>query len=181
MKNHKGTIILYSLPKRKEKVKVQLTNMLSISKLKRESSERISAENLYITAFPLFFNFSTLINFSYYFMIMLLFGVLGVLVNTPIGVMMQLSVEEEYRGRVFGIVEMMSMAMIPAGTLLYGFLYDVLPAEWILIVSGATLIICVLFLLRSSVTKSPFSFVKRSVHQYDSPLWNSLVISSVGT
>ena len=52
MKNHKGTIILYSLPKRKEKVKVQLTNMLSISKLKRESSERISAENLYITAFP---------------------------------------------------------------------------------------------------------------------------------
>jgi MFS transporter, DHA3 family, macrolide efflux protein len=116
---------------------------------------------LLFAAVPLFFNFSTISNFSYYFMIMLLFGVLGVLINTPIGVMMQLSVDEEYRGRVFGIVEMMSMAMIPFATIFYGFLYDVLPAEWILIVSGATLIICVLFLLRPSIIEMAHPELKK--------------------
>ena len=113
------------------------------------------------SAVPLFFNFSTLINFSYYFMIMMLFGIFGVLVNTPLGVMLQLTVEEEYRGRVFGIVEMMAMSMMPLGTLLYGFLYDVLPAEWILIVSGGILIICVLLLLRSSIIEMAHPELKK--------------------
>ena len=114
-----------------------------------------------VAAIPLFFQFSTLLNFSFYFIVMFLFGVFGVLVNTPIGVMFQLSVDEEYRGRVFGIVEMMSMSMIPIGTLLYGFLYDFLPAEWILIVSGMILIACVLLLLRTSIIEMAHPELKK--------------------
>ncbi|AWE07115.1 MFS transporter [Lysinibacillus sp. 2017] len=114
-----------------------------------------------IAAIPLFFHFSTILNFTFYFILMLLFGSLGVLTNTPLGVMLQLSVEEEYRGRVFGIVEMMSMSMMPVGTLLYGFLYDILPAEWILIVSGMILIICVLLLLRTSIIEMAHPELKK--------------------
>ena len=51
--------------------------------------------------------------------------------------------------------------MMPFGTLFYGFLYEVLPAEWILIVSGVTLIICVLFLLRSSIIEMAHPELKK--------------------
>ncbi|MEK4629135.1 MFS transporter [Solibacillus sp. FSL R7-0682] len=104
-------------------------------------------------AFPLFFDFSSTVNFIYYFIVMVLFGGFGVITNTPIGVMLQVSIDEEYRGRVFGIVEMMAMSMMPVGTLLFGVLYDVLPAQWILIVSGCILIGIVFTLLRPSVLK----------------------------
>ena len=114
-----------------------------------------------VTAIPLFFHFSSMINFLFYFIVMLLFGSFSVLTNTPIGVMLQVTVEEEFRGRVFGIVEMMAMSMIPIGTLLYGYLYDVLPAEWILIVSGVILISCVLILLRTSIVEDAHPELKK--------------------
>lgn len=102
-------------------------------------------------ALPLLLHFPMMGNFIYYFVFMLLFGSLGVITNTPLGVMLQLSIEEEFRARVFGIIEMMSMSMIPIGTLLFGILYDILPAQYILIVSGTILIVIVLTLLRRSV------------------------------
>jgi len=104
-----------------------------------------------IAAIPLFFTFTNIGNFIYYLLIMLLFGALGVITNTPLGVLLQTSIDEEYRGRVFGIMEMMSMSMMPVGTLIYGILYDFLPAQYILIVSGLCLITLVLLLLRPSI------------------------------
>lgn len=106
-----------------------------------------------IAAIPLFFTFTNIGNFIYYLLIMLLFGALGVITNTPLGVLLQTSIDEEYRGRVFGIMEMMSMSMMPVGTLIYGILYDFLPAQYILIVSGLCLITLVLLLLRPSIIK----------------------------
>lgn len=106
-----------------------------------------------VAAVPLFFSFTNIGNFIYYLLIMLLFGALGVITNTPLGVLLQTSIDEEYRGRVFGIMEMMSMSMMPVGTLIYGILYDFLPAQYILIVSGLCLITLVLLLLRPSIIK----------------------------
>ena len=60
-------------------------------------------------------------------------------------------IEGEYRGRVFGIVEMMAMGAMPIGTLVYGVLFDILPAQSILFVSGVILIGIVLLLLRPSI------------------------------
>lgn len=102
-------------------------------------------------ALPLIIQFSTMMNFIYYFIIMLFFGSLGVITNTPIGVIMQTSIDEEYRGRVFGIIEMMATAAMPIGTLGFGILYDIIPAQYILLFSGTVLIAIVLILLRRSI------------------------------
>ncbi|SOC37242.1 transmembrane secretion effector [Ureibacillus acetophenoni] len=100
---------------------------------------------------PLLIAFSSGVNFVYFFIVMFLFGSLGVLTNTPIGVLLQKEVDENYRGRIFGILEMMAMGMMPLGSLIFGILYDLVPAEYILIISSITLIIIVLVFLRRSV------------------------------
>ncbi|MER1990478.1 MAG: MFS transporter [Solibacillus isronensis] len=104
-----------------------------------------------LSALPLMITFSAMMNFVYYLIIMFLFGVLGVITNTPLGVLMQTSIEEEYRGRVFGIIEMMAMSAMPVGTLVFGILYEFIPAQYILILSGLILIGIVLLLLRPSI------------------------------
>lgn len=62
-------------------------------------------------------------------------------------------IEDDYKGRVFSIVETMAMALMPLGMVLFGFLYDVLPASWILISSSVFLILTVFILLRASVIR----------------------------
>ncbi|MEG0386095.1 MAG: MFS transporter [Solibacillus sp.] len=114
-----------------------------------------------LAALPLFVHFSTTGNFIYYFILMFLFGALGVITNTPIGVMLQTSIEEEFRGRVFGIVEMMAMSMMPIGTLIFGILYDIIPAQYILLVSGSILVLIVLILLRRSVIEMAHPELKK--------------------
>lgn len=89
----------------------------------------------------------------YFLILMLLFGITNVFVNTPIGVMMQKDVEEEYRGRVFGILESMAMAMMPLGYLLFGLLYDLVPAQYVVGVSSLCLIALTNYLMRPSVLK----------------------------
>lgn len=106
-----------------------------------------------LSALPLIVTFSATMNFVYYLIIMFLLGALGVITNTPLGVMMQTSIEEEYRGRVFGIIEMMAMSAMPVGTLAFGILYEFIPAQYILMVSGFILIGIVLLLLRPSILK----------------------------
>lgn len=111
--------------------------------------------------FPLFFDFSNMMNFIYYFILLFIFGGLGVITNTPIGVILQTTIDEEYRGRVFGIVEMMAMSAMPIGTLAYGFLYDFVPAQYILLVSGLILILIVLLLLRTSIIEMAHPELKK--------------------
>lgn len=111
---------------------------------------------------PLLFQFSsTMMIFIFYFIVMLIFGALGVITNTPIGVIMQTTIDEQYRGRVFGIVEMMAMSAMPIGTLTYGFLYEIIPAQYILFVSGLILIFIVLLLLRTSIIEMAHPELKK--------------------
>ena len=63
-----------------------------------------------------------------------------IIVNTPMQVMMQKMIDDDYKGRVFSILETMAMALMPLGMVIYGFLYDIFPAQWILIVSSLLLI-----------------------------------------
>ncbi|WP_422122204.1 MFS transporter [Planococcus sp. X10-3] len=104
-------------------------------------------------ALPLIFDFTYTAAVVYFLFLMLVFGITNVFVNTPIGVMMQKDVEEEYRGRVFGILESMAMAMMPLGYLLFGLLYDVMPAEYVVIGSSICLIILTSYLMRPSILK----------------------------
>lgn len=115
-----------------------------------------------LSALPLIITFSAMMNFVYYLIIMFLFGGLGVITNTPLGVLMQTSIEEEYRGRVFGIIEMMAMSAMPVGTLVFGILYEFIPAQYILILSGLILIGIVLLLLRQSILEMAHPELKKA-------------------
>ncbi|MDN4492468.1 MFS transporter [Ureibacillus aquaedulcis] len=107
-------------------------------------------------AIPLIFDISGTLLFIYFLVIMFLFGSFSVLTNTPLGIMMQKDVDENYRGRVFGILEMMAMGLMPVGSLVFGILYDVVPAEIILIVCSALLVTVTLVLLPSSLIRSVY-------------------------
>ncbi|MFC7686937.1 MFS transporter [Ureibacillus sp. GCM10028918] len=107
-------------------------------------------------AIPLIFKFSGSLLFVYFLVMMFLFGSLSVLTNTPIGIMMQKDVDENYRGRVFGILEMMAMGLMPIGSLVFGMLYDIVPAEIILIVCSVLLVTITLVLLPPSLIKSVY-------------------------
>ncbi|MGN7478904.1 MFS transporter [Solibacillus silvestris] len=115
-----------------------------------------------LAGLPLVLQLSNTFNFIYYFIIMFIFGSLGVVTNTPLGVMFQTSIDEEYRGRVFGIIEMMSMSAMPVGTLMYGVLYDILPAQHVLFVSGLILTGLVLLLLRPSIVEMAHPELKKT-------------------
>ena len=55
-----------------------------------------------------------------------LLGLTHIIVNTPMMVMMQKMIDDDYKGRVFSILETMAMALMPLGMVIYGFLYDIL-------------------------------------------------------
>jgi MFS transporter, DHA3 family, macrolide efflux protein len=67
--------------------------------------------------------------------------------------MLQKTIEDDFKGRVFSIIETMAMALMPLGMVLYGFLYDIFPGQWILLLSAAVLIVVVLILARPSVVR----------------------------
>ncbi|MFC5466423.1 MFS transporter [Lederbergia graminis] len=102
---------------------------------------------------PLMVSMNYWVIFSYYVALMFTFGSLIIIVNTPIQVMMQKKIDDDYKGRVFSIIETMSMALMPLGMVIYGFLYDLLPAQWILISSAILLIMVVLLLARPAVMR----------------------------
>lgn len=58
--------------------------------------------------------------FVFYLILMLAFGLANPLVNVPIYVMMQRQTPDNYRGRVFGLVQTMCMAITPVAYLLAG-------------------------------------------------------------
>lgn len=102
---------------------------------------------------PLFISFSYNAMVVYYVILMLLMGITITLCNTPMGVMMQQTIDEEYKGRIFGLLETMAMGMMPLGTVLFGFLFDAVPAEWVMLSCGVLLIVTILYFLRPSIIR----------------------------
>ena len=102
---------------------------------------------------PLFYEMPYNAMFAYYATLMFTFGLTQIIVNTPMMVMMQKMIDDDYKGRVFSILETMAMALMPLGMVIYGFLYDVLPAQWILLVSSLLLIGTVFIMIRPSAIR----------------------------
>lgn len=105
------------------------------------------------TTLPLLVTLSYNFMVGYYLIIMLLVGITLTLCNTPMGVMLQQTIDEEYKGRVFGLLETMSMGMMPLGMVLFGFLYDAVPPQWIMLTCGLLLLATVLYFLRPSIIR----------------------------
>lgn len=104
-------------------------------------------------AIPLMISFSYITIFMYYIILMFSFGGLVMLINTPIQVMMQKQIDDDYKGRVFSILETMSMALMPLGTMIYGFLYDLFSAQWVLIGSALFLLVAIFVMARPSIMR----------------------------
>lgn len=108
---------------------------------------------LIMMAIPLLSPSSYLFNVGFYAVLMLLFGVFIIVCNMPVGVWFQQTIEEAYRGRVFGLLEMMAMAMMPIGTLIYGVLFDIVSPAALFIISGVCLIVIIVTLMPQSLIR----------------------------
>ncbi|MEH7275305.1 MFS transporter [Neobacillus vireti] len=105
------------------------------------------------TILPLLIAIPYNLMFGFYILLGLSLGACIVFINTPTQVMMQKQIADEYKGRVFSIIETVAMALSPLGMVLYGFLYDVFPAQWVLLLSSGLFIAVVLILARPAVIR----------------------------
>ncbi|KMK76212.1 MFS transporter [Alkalihalobacillus pseudalcaliphilus] len=103
---------------------------------------------------PLMMVFPYWLQVSYYSLLALSIGFALTYTNTPIGVMMQKMIDEDLKGRVFGILETIAQALMPISVIIYGMLYDQVGPFWVLISSGVCVILLTVFLIRPSIIKS---------------------------
>ncbi|MEN0665167.1 MFS transporter [Caldifermentibacillus hisashii] len=116
-------------------------------------------------AVPLLVPFSYQAMFVFYLILMLANGSFLTIINTPIGVMMQKSVDDDFKGRVISILETMAQVLMPLGTVIYGFLYDWVAAEWVLFISAGIIIGIALFMLRPSVIANAYPERKNALQR----------------
>lgn len=103
-------------------------------------------------------------NFWVYLVFMALIGVSMPMFNTPAVVLLQEKVEENYLGRVFGVLSMITSSMMPLGMIIFGPLADVVPIEWLLIFTGAlTLVECVFMARHKELVEAGRPLVKEEV------------------
>ncbi|EPR12125.1 MFS transporter [Ruminiclostridium papyrosolvens] len=71
-------------------------------------------------------------------------GIIGIsmpVFNIPSTVLLQEKVEEEYMGRIFGVLSMITSSMMPIGMLVFGPLADYIRIEWLLRVTGLFIVV----------------------------------------
>lgn len=89
--------------------------------------------------------------FWIYLIFMAIFGVAMPFFNTPTTVLLQEKIEEDYLGRIFGVMGMISTSMMPIGMLIFGPIADIIKIEWLLIGTGALVIILTIFMNQNKV------------------------------
>lgn len=69
--------------------------------------------------------------------------------STPVTVLLQEKVGENYLGRVFGVLSMLSTSMMPLGMLIFGPVADMVRIEWLLVGTGLVMFVMGFVLLGS--------------------------------
>lgn len=90
-------------------------------------------------------------NFWIYLGIMMLSGVVMPMFNTPFTVMLQQKVEQDFMGRVFGVLNMISSCTMPLSMVIFGPIADIIRIEWLLIGTGILMFILSLIMLGNKV------------------------------
>ena len=80
-------------------------------------------------------------SFILYLGLMLFYGVALTMVQTAVTTLIQEEAEAAMQGRVFGLLGSMYAGFLPFGMIVFGPLADILPLQWIMIGSGAALIL----------------------------------------
>lgn len=89
--------------------------------------------------------------FWIYLGVMVIFGVAMPIFNTPANVLFQEKIEEDYLGRVFGVLGMVSTSMMPLGMVIFGPIADIIPVEWLLIGTGFFMIVLTIVMSRNKI------------------------------
>lgn len=90
-------------------------------------------------------------NFWIYLIFMAIIGISMPIFNTPATVLIQEKIEEDYLGRVFGVLVMISSSMMPLGMLVFGPLADFVKIEWLLIGTGLLMLVQSLFMFKDKI------------------------------
>lgn len=85
--------------------------------------------------------------FWLYLVFMAVVGLAMPFFNTPAMVLLQEKVDNDFLGRVFGVLSMISSIMMPIGMLIFGPLADVIDIELMLVVTGVIMLLIGLILL----------------------------------
>lgn len=107
---------------------------------------------------PLSIELTSSITFIYYVALILFFGVAIVFLNTPLYTMMQQTIPDSYKGRVFGFVETLANIISPVAILFYGLLYNYVNSIWILIGSSIALLLVTLIKMSNTEVLDIFKF-----------------------
>lgn len=92
--------------------------------------------------------------FWIYLLFMVFFGVALPIFSTPANVLLQEKIEEEYLGRVFGIMGMISTSMMPIGMLIFGPIADIIQIEILLRGTGILIIVLAVFFSMNKILLS---------------------------
>ena len=92
--------------------------------------------------------FGVLTNFWVYLGVMVFCGMVMPLYNTPSMTLMQSKIPPEVMGRVFSALAMINGVAMPLGSVLFGPIGDVVAIEWLLVITGALMVVGGLVLLR---------------------------------
>ncbi len=85
-------------------------------------------------------------NFILYLVLMELYGVALIMVQTTITTLLQEKTELAMQGRVFGLMGSMYSGSYPIGMAIFGPMADALPLQWIMVGSGIALIVIAIFM-----------------------------------
>lgn len=96
---------------------------------------------------PLFFSFNYFFKVVYFLIIALSYGMMIIYINTPVGVMLQKTIDDGLKGRVFGFLEVTGQVLSPLSMMLYGVLFDFIGGTWTLLATGAVLFFVTLYLI----------------------------------
>ncbi len=90
-------------------------------------------------------------SFWVYLIVMGVAGLVMPLFNTPFIVLIQQKTDENYLGRVLGVLNMIASIVMPMAMLLFGPLSDIIKIEWLLLITGALIIIQGIFMVKNKV------------------------------
>lgn len=89
--------------------------------------------------------------FWIYLFFMGLVGFALPLFNTPFMVLLQQKVEQDFLGRVFGVLSMISSSLMPLSMLVYGPVADLIKIEWLLIGTGLLMFLMTAVMFKNKV------------------------------
>lgn len=89
--------------------------------------------------------------FWIYLFFMGLVGFALPLFNTPFMVLLQQKVEQDFLGRVFGVLSMISSSLMPLSMLVYGPVADFIKIEWLLIGTGLLMLLMTAVMFKNKV------------------------------